>query len=115
MTNAECQQRFRKNHKKKCSDYTRDYYRKNKLELINYLGGECVHCGLKPINVEGCLGVFVIDEIIPLGIGKRKFSSLTKKKLIEAKQLTKEGKIQLLCQNCSAVKTWKNGDYATRF
>jgi len=63
-----------------------------------------------PPHVEFCYGVFVIDEIKPLGIGKKKFTNLSLKDLEFAKKLFQEEKIQLLCQNCSAIKTWKNDD-----
>jgi len=101
-------ERFRKSH----PFFVRDYYRKNKRELVENLGNKCVMCGLTPQDVDYCYGVFVIDEIKPLGLGKKKFKSLSRKDLEFAKQLFKEGKIQLLCQNCSAIKSWKNNDYA---
>jgi len=91
------------------------FYRKNKLELIKFMGNKCVSCGLMLKDVDGCQNVFVVDEIIPLGIGKRKFTNLTLFHLKEAKKLFLEEKTQLLCQNCSAIKTWKNNDYSARF
>lgn len=107
---------YRNSHKDYYRTYARNFYRKNKRELINFMGGKCVMCGLTPTDVEGCLGVFVIDEIEPLKEIKHrtKFSSLTKKRLERAKQLFLEEKLQLLCQNCSAIKTWKNNDYGKR-
>lgn len=98
--------------KNKVKDAVREFYRNGKLELITFMGGKCSMCGLTPENVKGCLGVFVVDEIIPLGIGKRKFINLGKEKLEFSKKLFSEKKTQLLCQNCSAIKTWKNKDYS---
>jgi hypothetical protein len=94
--------------------YVRDYYRKNKQELIEFMGNKCVMCGLTPKDVDFCYGVFAIDEIKPLGIGKKKFTNLSRKDVEFAKKLFKEGKTQLLCQNCSAIKTSKNNDCAFR-
>jgi len=90
------------------------FYRGHKLELVKFMGGKCSICGLTPNDVDGCMNVFVVDEIIPLGIGKRKFTNLTKKMLKFAKKLFLEEKLQLLCQNCNAIKTWQNNDCAYR-
>jgi len=94
---------------KQCrKEIVKEYYRKHKRELVKFMGGKCTHCGLKPEDVNGCLDVFVVDEIKPLGIGKKKFTNLHKKELAKAKRLFTEEKTQLLCQNCSAIKTWRN-------
>lgn len=99
-------------HCKQCSkEIIKKYYRANKLKLIEFMGGKCAHCSLKPEDVDGCFAVFAIDEIKPLGIGRKKFTNLHKKDLEFAKKLFLEGKTQLLCQNCSAVKTWKNNEF----
>lgn len=110
----EWQKTYRKKHMTPIRIYIRNYYRKNKRELVEFLGNKCVICGLSPKDVNYCYGVFVIDEIKPLGIGKKKFKSLSAKDVEFAKKLFKENKIQLLCQNCSAIKTWKNNDTAFR-
>jgi len=96
--------------RKKHPNYERDYYRKHKLELVQFMGGKCVRCGLKPEDVNFCLNVFVIDEINPIKEidSKKKFTNLTKSRLKRAKQLFLEGKIQLLCSNCHRIKTWQN-------
>lgn len=101
-------------HCKQCSkEIIKKYYRANKLELIEFMGGECAYCGLKPKDVDGCFAVFVVDEIKPLGhvIPKKKFTNLTKNNLAFAMALFLEGRTQLLCQNCSAIKTWKNDEF----
>ena len=100
---------YEKHHKKR-RIRTRDFYRNHKLILTKFMGNKCSKCGLTPDDVNGCFGVFVVDEIIPLG-RKRKFNSLTKKDLELTKKLFLAGKLQLLCQNCSAIKTWQCGDY----
>ena len=92
----------------------KNLYRKRKLELTLFMGGKCLMCGLKPEDVDGCLSVFVVDEISPLGIGRKKFTTLSQKRLDQAKQLFSEHKLQLLCQNCSAIKTWKNNDCSNK-
>ena len=92
----------------------RELYRGRKRELVKFMGGKCSHCGLKPEDIDGCFAVFAVDEIKPLGIGKKKFTNLSKKDLDFAKKLFLEGKTQLLCQNCSAIKTWKNNESRNR-
>lgn len=114
-----CEKKRRRKRQEHLSRYVKRYYREHKLELINFMGGKCVKCGLTLKDVDGCLGVFVIDEIIPLRTNfrfhhRKKWGNLAKKDLEKAKQLFSEGKTQLLCHNCSAVKTWKNNDYATK-
>jgi len=106
---------FRKKPKQRIRyrNHVKNFYRAKKRELINFMGNECAMCGLTPQDVQGCLGVFVVDEIEPLG-KKKKFNTLSKERLRRAKQLFMEGKLQLLCQNCSAIKSWKNNDYGKR-
>lgn len=108
------QKKRREKNPEKVREYGRNYFRRHKLELVRFMGGKCTHCGLEPDDVDGCMAVFVIDEIKPLGVGKKKFTNLSKKDLEFAKKLFLEKKTQLLCQNCSALKSWKNGDYAYR-
>lgn len=106
---SRCKECFRKTNKK--------YYQKNKFELINFMGGKCIRCGLTLKDAESCLGVFTIDEIKRLNEinrSRRFAAGLSKKRLRQAKQLFLDGKIQLLCANCSMIKSWKNNDYGKR-
>lgn len=92
---------------KRMREYTKEYYRKNKRILIEFMGNKCVSCGLMLKDVNGCQNVFVVDEIIPQVLGKRKGTNLSKKDLLRAKQLFREGKTQLFCSNCHRIKTWE--------
>lgn len=103
-------------HRKEYNEYLRKIRKSSKRELVNYMGGKCAKCGLKPEEVEDCMMVFVIDEIIPLNI-KKKFSwgLLSQPRMELVCKLFDEKKVQLLCQNCNAIKTWKNNDAGHRF
>jgi len=110
----ECQKEFmKKRYEKKrhyVLSYIKNYYQTYKKELIQLMGNKCAKCGLTLEDVEMVLDVFIIDEIKPLGIGKKKFTNLSKSRFEQAKQLYSEGKLQLLCANCSAIKTNKNNE-----
>ena len=98
----------------KYNTFMKNYYRARKRELINFMGGKCMMCGLTLDDVGDCLGVFEIDEIEPLkeiSRARRFAGGLNKKRLKQAKQLFRDGKIQLLCANCSRIKSSKNNDY----
>jgi len=88
------------------------YYRRNKLELVRFMGNKCQRCGLSLSDFNNCLAVFEIDELEPLDNidSKTKFKNLSKSRLELAKQLFLEGKIQLLCANCHRMKNWETED-----
>lgn len=74
-------------------------YKERRKVLIDRLGGSCVDCGAKR-NL-------VFDHIDPRKWTPNKLSKL--QRLRHYERATKEGKIQLLCENCHNGKTAAEG------
>lgn len=75
--------------------YYTDYTKNARLAAIEYLGGECVICG---INDERVLEIDHVnnDGYLTRGTGVRYHHNITSGKLTG---------LQLLCANCHAIKT----------
>lgn len=100
------------------------FYKKLKRDLVRFMGGKCAKCGITLGDANNCFSVFVVDEVKPPpkegekrihGASKANMGRITKKRVKEIKQEFLEGKSQLLCQNCSAIKSSEQKDYTNRF
>jgi len=96
-------------------------YRKYKKELVEFMGGKCAICGFVP--PADSLGVLEIDakERPPISERERRYhghvrgatgNPMTRKRLKELKQEFLDGKTQLLCANCSRIKSQRSKDTA---
>jgi len=96
-------------------------YRKYKQELVEFMGGKCAVCGFVP--PADSLGVLEIDakERPPVGQGEKRYhghvrgargNPINRKRLEELKQDFLDGKTQLLCANCSRIKSQRSKDFA---
>jgi 5-methylcytosine-specific restriction endonuclease McrA len=67
---------------------------KLRAEMIQQLGGRCVHCG-RTVDLE-------FDHIQPRAYAARRLSYL--QRINRYRQEMSEGKIQLLCKSCNLLK-----------
>jgi hypothetical protein len=91
-------------------NYNIEYYWKQRLELLDALGGKCVRCGFtdpRALNVDHVHGDGHLD------IKKRGYrSSWPRMTLQDA--VANPGKYQLLCANCNSIKRVENGEGVRR-
>jgi hypothetical protein len=74
-----------------------------RLEVIEYLGGKCMHCGFTDIRA------LQFDHKQGGGTQDRKTCSLPK--LMRLILAGKRPDIQLLCANCNSIKRWDNWEF----
>ena len=77
-----------------------------KMKIINYLGGECVECGVTPDDIH--YTAFDCNHIDP----KEKSYNISARQLSGPWESLKPelDKCELLCSNCHRETTWKRKD-----
>ncbi len=94
---------YYKQHKGSISLYRKEYYRRQRAEALEALGGQCVKCGFSDFRV------LQIDHVNGDGNKERKtttgFSNYFKKVISDT-----IGAYQLLCANCNWIKKYENNE-----
>lgn len=88
--------------KESWKEYTREQYRKKKMEIINRLGGKCSVCGFEDFRA------LTIDHVYGDGNNERKASGWKYIKILyKLTDAELRNKYQCLCANCNTIKEFE--------
>ena len=95
-------------HKKRLGLINTDWWRKHRVELVEFLGGVCVRCGVEDVRV---LEVDHVDndgaeDLKRYGINRNMYLHYNRHP-----ELARE-KLQVLCSNCNSIKRYENRRHA---
>lgn len=98
------QKHYRKNKESRIKA-TRDYVRRQRLAVVELLGGECVKCSFNDSRA------LQIDHINGNGLKDKNLKGGSYYNRVIRSILNKENKYQLLCANCNWIKRAENHEF----